>query len=138
MIIIDTNVVSELVSPRPDPRFVRWFDRHVGRDLFLTATIVGELVRGVAILPDGRRKRELTASIMDVILLDFGQFVVPFDRLAAYEWGELVAQQQHRGRSLSYADSQIAAVCLAHDAALATRNTSDFEGLGVNLIDPWA
>ena len=138
MIIIDTNVVSELVSKNPHPRFVLWFDRHVGYDLFLTATIVGELVRGVAILPDGKRKRDLTVSVMEMILQDFAQFVVPFDRLAAYEWGELVADQQLRGRTLSFADSQIAAVCLAQGASLATRNTSDFEGLGLDLIDPWA
>lgn len=138
MIIIDTNVVSELASRRQDPRFVLWFDRHVGRDLFLTATVVGELVRGVALLPQGRRKDELTTSVIDMILQDFADFVVPFDRLAAYEWGYLAAQQKNLGRTLSFGDSQIAAVCLAKGASLATRNTSDFEGLGIDLIDPWA
>jgi len=137
VIIIDTNVVSELARKSQHPRFVLWFDRHVGRDLFLTATIVGELVRGVAVLPAGRRKTELTASVMEVILEDFAQFVLPFDRLAAYEWGELIAREQLRGRVLSFADSHIAAVCLAQGASLATRNTKDFEGLGIDLIDPW-
>lgn len=138
MIIIDTNVVSELTRKNQHPQFVLWFDRHVGRDLFLTSTIVGELVRGVAILPEGKRKRDLTVSVMEMILQDFAQFVVPFDRLAAYEWGVLVAEQQLRGRTLGFADSQIAAVCLAQGASLATRNTRDFEGLGLDLIDPWA
>ncbi len=137
MIIIDTNVVSELARKSQHPRFVSWFDRHVGRDLFLTATIVGELIRGVAALPLGRRKLELTASVMDVVLQDFAHFVLPFDRLAAYEWGHLVVREQLRGRTLSFADSQIAAVCLAQGASLATRNTKDFEGLGIDLIDPW-
>ena len=138
MIIIDTNVVSELARKSQHPRFVSWFDRHVGRDLFSTATIVGELVRGVAALPLGRRKLEWTASVMDVVLQDFAHFVLPFDRLAAYEWGHLVVPEQLRGRTLSFADSQIAAVCLAQGASVATRNTKDFEGLGIDLIDPWA
>lgn len=138
MIIIDTNVVSELISVKPNARFVNWFDRHVGRDLFLTATVVGELVVGVALLPEGRRKTELTASITDLIVRDFTDFVLPFDGLAAFEWGYLVAEQRSLGRTLSLAVSQVVAVCLAKGASLATRNTSDFEGLGIDLIDPWA
>jgi toxin FitB len=138
MIVLDTNVVSELMRRRPDAAVLGWIDASDANGLALTAVTAGELLHGVARLPNGARRRRLAAAVHDMLLEDFAGRVLPFDGAAALHYGELVAAREHAGRPISVADAQIAAICRYHGAALATRNRRDFEATGVDVLDPWA
>ncbi len=138
MIALDTNVISELMRPTPAEVVVAWFDAQRAADLAIPAVAVAELRYGVARLPHGARQRALSARL-DVLLSDvLGGRVFAFDADAAAFYGELVASREQAGRPISAADAQIAATSLARGTALATRNTRDFAGTGVALVDPWA
>lgn len=135
MIIIDTNVVSELMRAAPAPNVAAWA---VASDpqLFLTTLTVAEIRYGIARLPDGVRKQTIT-SAADQLLTTFSHRIVHFDLAAANAYGDLVARCEAQGRPISVFDAQIAAVCQAHGASLATRNIKDFEATGIAVIDPW-
>jgi predicted nucleic acid-binding protein len=135
MIIIDTNVVSELMRAAPAPSVAAWA---VATDsqLFLTTLTVAEIRYGIARLPDGARKQSIT-SAADRLLTTFSHRIVSFDLAAANSYGDLVARREARGCPISVFDAQIAAVCQAHNASLATRNIKDFEATGIAVIDPW-
>lgn len=135
MIIIDTNVVSELMRAAPTPNVAAWA---VATDsqLFLTTLTIAEIRYGIARLPDGARKQNIT-SAADRILTTFSHRIVPFDLAAANSYGDLVARCGAQGRPISVFDTQIAAVCQAHSASLATHNVKDFEATGIAVIDPW-
>lgn len=135
MIIMDTNVVSELMRAAPEPNVAAWA---VATDpqLFLTSLTVAEIRYGIARLPEGIRKQDIT-SAADRVLTAFSQRVVPFDLAAADSYGDLVTRCEAQGRPISVFDAQIAAVCHARGASLATRNIKDFEATGVAVINPW-
>lgn len=134
MIVIDTNVISEMMRQDPDARVLDWAAA-AGR-LHTTAITLAEIEYGLARLPAGRRKDQLTASATDTFA-DFEDVVLPFDTRAARRYGRIVVDREAAGLPISSADAQIAAVCAAHNAALATRNTSDFEMTGIRVINPW-
>lgn len=137
MIVLDTNVISEVFRPAPDPRVVRWMES-LGEDVAITAVTLAELLAGVRRLPDGRRKAALEASISEVMqTYRVNGAVLPFEAAAAYEYAEVLTMRESAGRPISTADAQIAAICRSHRATCATRNTVDFLGTGVDLIDPW-
>lgn len=138
MIVLDTNVVSELVRERPAEGVLAWVDARPVDDLHLTAITVAELRYGVARLPHGRRKDALEGAVAALIDDDFDGRVLPFDRAAADRYGVIVAGRERSGRPISQADAQIAAVCDAREAALATRNVRDFSETGITVVDPWA
>lgn len=135
MIILDTNVVSELMRAAPDPTVAAWA-LNADPELCLTALTVAEIRYGIARLPDGQRKQDITAAA-DRLLAAFAQRVVPFDLTAASRYGDLVAKREANGRPISVFDAQIAAVCQARSATLATRNVKDFEDTSITVIDPW-
>lgn len=137
MIVLDTNVVSEIMRRQPDPGVLRWLDAQVPGDLWLSAVAAAELMFGVARLPDGARKQQLAQVVAAVLEQDFAGQVFAFDLAAASVYAEMVAQRERTGRSIAMADAQIAAICLNHGASLATRNTKHFEGLGLTIINPW-
>ena len=137
MIILDTNVVSELMRAAPDPAVMGWVDGQRLTDLWITATSAGELEFGAARLPAGRRKRALTAEVVAMVDQTFARRVLVFDRAAAAHYAVIAASRERAGRRIRTADAQIAAVCRARNAPLATRNTKDFDGTGVELINPW-
>lgn len=137
MIVLDTNVVSELVRRHPAVEVVGWVDRQPSDEIHLTAVTVAELLYGVARLPDGQRKQTLAAEITAMIDDDFGRRVLAFDRDAATHYAEIVSERERAGRPISAADAQIAATCRRHGALLATRNVRDFGGSGLTLVDPW-
>lgn len=137
MIILDTNVISELMRSAPEPAAVAWVDAQPTADLHLTSMTVGELWFGAARLPTGRRRGELTASLTALLEEEFAGRVVPFDAIAAAHFGDICATRSGAGRPISVADAQIAAICRSYGATLATRNVRDFAGTGVDLIDPW-
>lgn len=135
MIVIDTDVFSELVRPAPDNTVEAWA-RATGSDIYLTAVTVAEIRFGIIRMPGGRRRYDLTCEA-ESLLADFGERILPFDKTAAMYYGTLVASRNAGGRPISVLDAQIAAICQAHGADLATRNVKDFEHLGLTVIDPW-
>lgn len=135
--VLDTNVVSELMRPRPDPAVVAWVDARPTALLALTAVTAAELFHGVARLPDGRRRAALAEVVGSVVDDHFDGRVLGFDVVAAGHYGDLVARREATGRPIGVADGQIAAVCRSHGATLATRNTADFLDVGIEVVDPW-
>ena len=137
MIVLDTNVISELMRQAPDDTVVRWVDRYPVDEVFITAVTVAELSYGVARLPDGRRKSVLVAKVSELLTEDLQGQILPFDGVAAEYYGEIAAARERQGRPISMADAQTAAVCRRFAACLATRNTKDFVDTGISLLDPW-
>lgn len=135
MIALDTNVVSELMRALPDPRVLAWVDAQEAETLCVTAVTVAEILYGIARLPAGKRRTQLEAAVAKTLEEDFT--FLPFDENAAVDYATIVASQDLRGRKVSMADAMIAATCLSAGAMLATRNTKDFDTLGIELIDPW-
>jgi len=138
MIVLDTNVLSELMRRRPAARVVRWVDGQDASGLAITAVTVAELLYGVARLADGARKTELAAAVDALVREDFAERVLSFDVASAEHYADLVAERDRHGRPISTADGQIAAICRSHHARLATRNVRDFGEVGIEVIDPWA
>jgi predicted nucleic acid-binding protein len=136
MILVDTNVWSEAFRPEPNPNVREWARRH-SEQLWLSTVVIGELLSGVALLPDGRRKLTLSRAY-DELVATHQDRIAPFDLDAAQHYGLLLALQERAGRNPGTADTQIAATARARGMTLATRNTRHFEGLGLKLIDPWA
>lgn len=137
MIVLDTNVVSELLRPTPDPEVLRWLDIQPPDTLWLCSIVTAELLFGTTRLQDGRRRQRLSQALQAIIYQDFDQRVLPFDLEASLIYAEIAARRESQGRPISMADAQIAATCLRHNATLATRNVRDFIALGVALINPW-
>ena len=138
MIVIDTNVVSELMRPTPASAVMTWFSARDSTALYISAVSEAELRAGAAILPAGQRRDRLAAEIDAVIGQDFAGRVLPFDSVAARAYAAITASRRSVGRPILEADCQIAATARARDAAVATRNTADFEHCGIVVIDPWA
>ncbi|WP_158843171.1 type II toxin-antitoxin system VapC family toxin [Saccharothrix deserti] len=137
MIVLDTNVVSELMRQVPDDGVVRWVDRYPAEDVFITAVTAAELAYGVARLPEGQRKTVLAARISDLLAEDFQDQILPFDSVAADYYGEIAATREANGHPISMADAQIAAICRHYAACLATRNIKDFVDTGIKVLNPW-
>ena len=137
MIVLDTNVISEIFRPSPEPRVVDWLASLRG-EVAITSITLAELVAGVRRLPNGRRKTELSVGIEAAVEPYRGsRSVLPFDEAAADRYADVLVARESAGVPISMADAQIAAICLAHGAACATRNVRDFALTGVDLIDPW-
>ena len=137
MILLDTNVVSELMRPAPSARVLQWLNLQPSREIWLSSVVAGELLFGLARLPEGARKQQLARTLSLMLSEDFQDRVLAYDLEAAVVYADLVAHRESQGRPISLADAQIASICLTHQASLATRNTKDFEGLGLTLINPW-
>ena len=137
MIILDTNVVSELMRPEPAPQVAAWVRNRDRRELRTTVITLAEIRYGIARLPDGRRKQALLAAA-DEIFQTFEDQVLPVDAAAAEQYAVIGSSRERAGRPISSFDALIAAVCRSQGAMLATRNLADFDGIGVEIIDPWA
>ena len=137
MIVLDTNVVSELMRKDADAEVVAWVDRHPGDQVFITAVTAAELLYGVARLPDGRRKQALAVKVRDLIDEDFEDQVLPFSSDSARHYAEIVASRERLGKPINMADAQIAAICRQYDLGLGTRNTKDFADTGIRVLNPW-
>jgi toxin FitB len=137
MIVLDTNVIFELMRPQANERVLGWVDTQGEDELFVTAVTVGEVLYGLARLPDGKRKSDLRAAANETFDIDFTDRILAFDKGAAEHYGDVVSRRERSGRPISMADALIASICLSYHASLATRNASDFEGVGLELINPW-
>lgn len=134
VIVIDTNVVSEMMRELPDRTVLHWV-ASAGR-LHTSAITLAEVGYGIARLPDGRRKDLLAATAADVFT-EFDDVILPFDAQAARRYATIVVDREMSGHPITTADAQIAAICASQDATLATRNISDFTGTGISLLNPW-
>ena len=137
MIILDTNVVSELLRPAPSPAVEAWLAAQDGATVFFTAIGEAELRLGVAIVPAGRRRTSLAEAIDAMLEQDFRGRVLPFDTAATQAYAAIAATRRAAGRPISQFDCQIAAIARIRQAVLATRNTVDYEDCGIEVIDPW-
>ena len=137
MFVLDTNVVSELMRPAPDPNVVEWVASRRAALLFFSAVGEAELRYGVAILPAGRRRDALAQAVDGLVREDFAGRVLPFDSAAARAYAGIAAARRGAGRPVCQADCQIAAIAHARGMTVATRNVRDFEDMGIALVDPW-
>ena len=138
MILLDTNVVSEGMRPLPDQQVMRWLDAQPAAELWISAVTVAEIRLGLALLPEGQRKRNLTDRAEAMLREDFGEGCLAFDAAAAAEYAAIVAHRTGLGRPISVEDAQIAAIARAGGLTLATRNTKDFGDIeGLTLVNPW-
>ena len=136
MIILDTNVVSELMRPEPAPGVASWIRDRDRRELRMTVITLAEVRYGIARLPDGRRKQVLLDAA-DEIFSAFADQVLPVDIAAAERYAVIASSRERAGKPIAGFDALIAAVCRSRGAALATRNVTDFDGTGIEIIDPW-
>jgi predicted nucleic acid-binding protein len=136
-VIIDTNVVSELTNPAPNPTVLAWWNRQRLDDLFTTAITDAELRYGVAVMPAGRRRDRKSAEIERMLRSVFAHHILPFDSVAARAYAIIYADRRLRGHPASPSDCQIAAIARVHDAEVATRNINDFRDSGIEVINPW-
>ena len=137
MIVLDTNVVSELMKKVPDPVVEAWTLEHAAEEMFFSAIGEAELRYGAAIAPPGRRRDTLLSDIEATLREAFENRILPFDSDAARAYAEIVAARRAAGRPVSQSDGQIAAIARSRGMAVATRNVRDFEGAGVAVVDPW-
>jgi predicted nucleic acid-binding protein len=135
--IIDTNVVSEAMKGDPEGVIARLLDAYPWPTLAIAAVTVQEVTYGLARMPDGRRKAVLS-ELWDEIRSGMSDRVLGLDAVTAALAGEILALREAQARPIGLPDAQIAATCLRYSRQLATRNTKDFEGLGIDLVDPWA
>ena len=136
MIVLDTNVVSAIMRPHLNEPVATWFTAQDPTALRTTIITAAEIEYGIAVMPDGHKRRELAARAAQVWEL-FPDAVLVFDREAASAYGAVCARRERAGRPIGPLDAQIAAICLVHGATLATRNVKDFDGTGVDVVDPW-
>jgi predicted nucleic acid-binding protein len=135
--LLDTNVISELVAPRPDPRVIAWFNDADEDELFISVISIAEIRRGIEMMASGRKRDRLDAWTTDDLPARFeGRTLLVDPEIAAY-WAKVMARRQPIGRVIATMDAFIAATALRRNLALVTRNTADFENLELTLINPW-
>lgn len=137
MILLDTNVLSEFMRREPTERVVTWLDAQPSESIWTTSITIFEIRLGLERLATGKRRKQLEAAFSDMLEEDLENRVVVFDRGGAEAAGRLAAKGYRAGRPVDYRDIQIAGIATARRATLATRNLRHFEGLGLDLIDPW-
>ena len=137
MIVLDTNVLSELMRSQPAAAVFAWVAAQPRAVLYTTSVNKAEILYGIAALPDGRRRAGLAAAAEAMFTDDFAGRVLPFDEEAAVHYAEIVAARRREGRPIEAFDAQIAATARVADAELATRDVGDFAGCGLTLVNPW-
>lgn len=135
--LLDTNVLSELLRADPDPAVKAWVAAQPADGLCVSAVTQAEMLLGAKLLPAGKRRDGLARALAAMFEEDFDERILPFDSAAVPAYVEIVAARRASGRPISQFDAQIAAIARTHRNALATRNTVDFEGCGLSLVDPW-
>lgn len=138
MILLDTNVLSEIMRLEPAPAVLAWMDAQGSDDLWASAVTQAEIGLGIALLPEGRRRQALADAAARMFEEDFSGRCLAFDQAAALRYTHLVLERRLAGRPISFQDAMIAAIALANDMVLATRNVKDFSGIsGLKVLNPW-
>jgi toxin FitB len=138
MIVLDTNVVSELMKPVPADRVVKWIASQTATSLYTTSVTQAEVLHGILLLASGRRRKAFEEAAAAMFDEDFAGRILPFGSDAAPFYAEIAAERRRRGRPISQFDAQIAAISRARGAGLATRNVSDFDHCKIDVVDPWS
>lgn len=138
MIVLDTNVLSELASERRAPEVTAWLARQAATDLFTTPITQAEVLYGIELMPAGRKREALQTHAETMFGEDFADRILPFDSSAAEAYAAIAASRRAMGRPISEADAQIAAIARSNGAVLASRNTKDFAHCGIKVLNPWA
>ena len=136
--LLDTCLISELVARQPNPNVVEFVDALDPDDVYLSVITVGEITKGIEKLPRSKRKQELQTWLKEDLLIRFDGKIISLDVAVLVEWGILTARLESSGRTVPVMDALMAATVLAHQLSLVTRNANDFEGAGVDIINPWA
>jgi predicted nucleic acid-binding protein len=137
MIVLDTNVLSEALRPSPSETVLRWLAAQDRGSVFTTAIAQAEVLLGVEVLPAGKRRTRLHTAVENLFAEEFRGRILPFDEDSARVFPKIVAARESIGRPISQFDAVIASVCRSRNAAIATRNVSDFEHCGVLIVNPW-
>jgi toxin FitB len=137
MILLDTNVLSELMRMAPNEAVRSWVNGVDANLLYLSTVTIAEIAYGLQAMPGGRRRKSLISRFHEFIDRAFAYRIVDFDRASALDYGALMAERRRAARPMSMADGQIAATARTHRLRIATRNTADFEGCGVVVLNPW-
>jgi toxin FitB len=136
-VVLDTNVLSELLRAAPAPAVLAWVAAQPDEGVYVTAVTQAEMMLGVRLLPPGKRRTALESAVGAMFAEEFARRILPFDEAAVPPYVSIVASRRAAGRPISQFDAQIAAIAADRGYALATRNTGDFEGAGVELVNPW-
>ena len=137
MIILDTNVISELLRPAPEPKVEHWLSAQDGHNVYLTSISEAELRYGLAIMGNGKRRAALVDAVDRILREDLAGRILPFDSDAAQSYATIAAARRAAGRPIAQVDCQIASIAHTRGATVATRNTPDFEGCEIDLMNPW-
>ena len=138
MMILDTNVVSEVMRPSPSAQVLRWMAAHPAGQLFTTTITQAEILYGLELLPKGKRRTAFECAVEAMFEEDFAGRILPFDGAAASMFARIAAARRTLGRPITQFDAQVAAIARSRGAAVATRNTSDFDHCGVTVVNPWS
>ena len=138
MIVLDTNVISELMREEPSAAVQEWFDRQQLQNLATSSITIGEIQRGLHRLPQGKRRRGLIANFEAFMAEGFSGRILSYDEHAANAFGVLASERERGRHNTDAVDLMLAAIARSHHAAIATRNVRDFEGCGISVINPWA
>ena len=137
MILLDTNVLSELLRPVPEPGVLEWLERQPAMSIYTTTVTQAEILLGVAVMPAGKRRNQLAAAVAAIFAEDFMDRVLPFDGDAAVAFADIVAARRSLGTPISQFDAMIAALARSRGAQLATPNVRDFAHCGIDVVNPW-
>jgi toxin FitB len=137
LILVDTNVVSETMRGAPNEVVVAWLNEQAAETLYLSTVSLAELLLGIAVLSEGRRKLNLAMALGEQAASMFGDRILPFDAPAAKAYATLVSRARASGVTIGVADGQIAAIAALHNLAVATRDTDPFRAAGISVINPW-
>lgn len=137
MILIDTNIISEMMKHAPDPKVITWIDQQNIMHLYISTITIAELVYGINVLPSGNRRDNLEKAFNSVVREAFEYRIFTFDEIAAHQYGTIMSQRKKLGKPMSIADGQIAAIARTHNCTVATRNISDFDDTELDLINPF-
>ena len=135
--LLDTNIPSELTRPKSDPLVENWLDNANDDQLFLSVVSLGEIFKGITILPESKRRKQLQQWVDETLRVWFKGRILPVSEAIAQRWGILAGESQLKGRPLKVADGLIAATALEHELTVVTRNIRDFSELGVRVLNPW-
>jgi predicted nucleic acid-binding protein len=137
MIVLDTNVVSELMKASPDESVIAWVAAQPAALLHITSITQAEILHGIRLLPAGKKRAAVQAAAEAMFATDFAGRILPFASGAAADYARIAADRRKAGRPISQFDAQIAAIAVSARASVATRNVADFEGCGLKVVDPW-
>jgi hypothetical protein len=137
VILLDTNVVSEPMRPKPDRNVLRWLDAQAPETLYLPTVCLAELLLGIESLPPGKRRKALAAAFDEQIVALFGERIVAFDTCAVETYARIVMRARRHGHPIAVVDAQIAAIAASREFSVATRDEAPFQASGIPVINPW-